>query len=35
MKKRMLKFLQVIAWVLGFVALGLLIYGIIKNLFLG
>ena len=32
MKKKTLKVLQVIAWAIGFVALGLLIYGIIKAL---
>jgi hypothetical protein len=32
MKKRGLKVIQLIAWALGFIALGLLIYGIIRAL---
>jgi len=32
MKKRTLEVLQIIAWVMGFVALGLLILGIIRAL---
>jgi hypothetical protein len=32
MKKKTLMILQIIAWVIGFIALGLLGYGIIKAL---
>lgn len=32
MKKKNLKVLQVIAWTIGFIALALLIYGIIRAL---
>jgi len=32
MKKRTLKVLQLIAWIMGFIALGLLILGIIRTL---
>jgi len=32
MKKKALKVIQIIAWALGFIALGLLVYGIIKAL---
>lgn len=32
MKKKTIKILQIIAWTIGFVALALLIYGIIKAL---
>ena len=32
MKKRALKVIQIIAWTLGFIALGLIIYGIIRAL---
>lgn len=32
MKKKTLKLLQIIAWILGFIALGLLAYGITKTL---
>ena len=32
MNKDTLKILQIIAWIIGFVALGLLIYAIIKSL---
>jgi len=32
MKKRTLKALQLIAWIMGFTALGLLIWGIIRTL---
>jgi len=34
MKKRTLEVFQMIAWILGFIALGLLTYGIIRELFL-
>jgi len=32
MKKRNLKILQIIAWIIGFIALGFLGYGIIRAL---
>jgi len=32
MKKNTLKLLQIIAWIIGFIALGLLVYGIIRAL---
>lgn len=32
MNKKNLKKLQIIVWILGFIALGLLIYGIIKTI---
>lgn len=32
MKKRTLEILQILAWVIGFIALSLLIYGIIRAL---
>jgi len=32
MKKRTLKILQIIAWIIGFIAVALLIYGIIRAL---
>jgi len=32
MKKKTLKILQIIAWIIGFIAVGLLIYGIIVAL---
>ena len=32
MKKRWLDVFQVIAWVMGFIALGLLIFGIVRTL---
>lgn len=32
MKKRVLEILQIITWILGFVAVGLLIFGIIRAL---
>jgi len=33
MKKRTLKIIQFLAWALGFIALGLLIYGIVRAFF--
>ena len=32
MKKRTLEILQIITWILGFIAVGLLIFGIIRAL---
>lgn len=32
MKKRTLEILQIVAWVIGFVAVALLVYGIIRAL---
>lgn len=32
MKKKAIKALQLIAWIIGFIALGILLYGIIKAL---
>jgi hypothetical protein len=31
-KKRVLKIIQLVSWILGFIALGLLVYGIIRAL---
>jgi hypothetical protein len=32
MKKRALRIIQIISWTLGFIALGLIVYGIIRTL---
>ena len=32
MKKRTLETLQIIAWIIGFIAIGLLVYGVIRTL---
>lgn len=33
MKKKTLKIIQIIVWIFGFIAVGLLVYGILKALF--